>query len=88
MYVVSDNKVALWVRVLACIFLASVAMSIYFIVLDFLETSNMTFGSGFDILTFSYITFLFGWVAITGRPPNKFFPVAGLKWPFFRGPGP
>ena len=80
-------KVRLWVRVLAVVYLVCIVWLVGAVVLRFLQGLPVFLPGLFErlwgFLLFAYVSFLLSSVAITGRSPLKFFPLAAVSWPFF-----
>lgn len=84
---ICTNRVALWARLLACVFLVASAIAAWGIVRQWLLTGRLPFSLA-DVpsaLLFSYLYAVFGWAAFIGKVP-RFFPLGAWRWPF-RPPG-
>lgn len=83
------GKVAWWVRLLAVV-LFSLQLFIAYHFATVLISQQTTLSSLFtdslpDTLIILFLNVLFAFVALTGRSPNRFFPVASLDLrQFFR----
>jgi hypothetical protein len=85
MYIdVSARKVAWWVRLLAIFFVFCAAAAAYFTVSDLIRNGAQDEIQVVDIVLIAFISALFGNVAITGRPPVKWFRIAATKLSFVR----
>lgn len=76
------GKVARWVRLLAVV-LFSLQLFMAYHVATALISQQTTLSSLFtdslpDILIMLFLNILFAFVALTGRSPDRLFPVAGL----------
>lgn len=76
------RRVAVWVRVLAWLFLAASGVAAWGVMRDWLTTGNVQVGlpGGLTALLMTYIAVSFAWVAITGKAP-RFFPSIVLRRP-------
>ena len=77
-------KVAWWARLLAIVFLAAAGVAAYGTVQEFIRHGSQEALPVVDLVLITYLSVLFGYVALTGRPPNRLFPIASLKLPFIR----
>jgi hypothetical protein len=79
------TKVAFWARGLAILYMVCVAFALWFFAKQLLNSSRGGSLDSFDDLLggllFIYINFLFFYVALTGRSPEKFFPISQFSWP-------
>ncbi len=80
-------KVRLWVRALAVVYLVCIVWFAGAVTQRFLQGLPVFLPGLFErlwgFLLFAYVSFLVSYVAITGRSPIKFFPLAAVSWPFF-----
>lgn len=81
-----SNKVALWVRGLAGLYMVCTSYAAWHIVqqphaeLEFSIQAYLVVL--IETLLFAYITLLFFYVAVTGNTPVKFFPLATMRLPW------
>lgn len=81
-----DVKISWWFRLLAVLFLVAAVVVFVSVAIQALDQglaiALQPIGGFLGTVAVCYLSFLFGYVAILGRAPNKFFPLASLRWPF------
>lgn len=87
---VDRKKVSRWVRVLAVGYVLCLAFMAWSVLLRLAGGLPVSLGApsmGFlGTVLFAYCSFLFGYVAVTGRHPLRFFPLAAVSFPLFGFP--
>ena len=76
------RKVAWWARLLAIFFVLVAAGASCFTIFKLIRDGWPEGVQLFDLVLIAYISTLFGYVAATGRPLVKWFPIAALRLPF------
>lgn len=78
-------RVTTWVRCLAVLYLFCLILAGWFAVLRLLNGLPISFPGQSESLVFglllAYLSFLFCYVAITGRNPVRYFPIGTISWP-------
>ena len=88
-FFVNQTKIPLWIRFLAALFVAASAVVLVLVFMQAfrqnITTALPTIGGVWGVVAICYLSFLFAYVAVLGKSPTKYFPLASLRWPFRAG---
>ena len=86
------ERVVVWVRCLSVLYLFCLLFAGWFAALRLLNGLPTSFPSQSESpifgLLLAYLSFLFCYVAITGRNPERYFPIGAISWPLISRSNP